>query len=87
MNIGNRERPDHKDDNDIHVEWRGGKKAWFVTRRGHLTGMGSYRLRHHAMAFARAVAFSRHVEMIVHDLNGLVTRHQRAALTYPASLD
>ena len=75
-----------KSDHDIHVE-RGESEAWHVTRGGHRTPVGSYRLRDHAMAFARAVAFNRHVEMVVHDINGCITRYQRASLTYPTSLD
>jgi uncharacterized protein DUF2188 len=71
---------------DIHVG-RGESGAWLVTRGGQRTELASYRLRDHAMAFARAVAFSRHVEMIVHDLNGRGTLHKRASLTYPVSLD
>jgi hypothetical protein len=39
------------------------------------------------MAFARAVAFSRHVEMLVHETDGRITRHKRASLTYPISLN
>jgi hypothetical protein len=74
-----------KCDDDIHVG-RGENKSWLVTRGNQRTELASYRLKNHAMAFARAVAFSRHAEMIVHDRDGRSTRHQRAALTYPTSL-
>jgi hypothetical protein len=72
-------------DNDIHVG-RSENKYWLVTRGGQRTELGSYRLKDHAMAFARAVAFNLHVEMIVHELYGHNTRHHRASLTCPTSL-
>ena len=75
-----------KRDDDIHVE-HDESGAWHVTRGEQRTSVGSYRLRGHAMAFARTVAFSGHVEMIVHEINGRIARHQRASLTYPISLD
>jgi hypothetical protein len=70
---------------DIHVV-RGADEAWLV-KRGKMPLSSSYRVRAHAMAFARAVAYSARADMIVHDLSGAKTRHTRASLSYPVSLD
>jgi hypothetical protein len=48
--------------------------------------MARYTVREHAMAFARAVAYSRHAEMLVHENDGRIVRHARSSLTYPISL-
>jgi len=61
--------------------------SWLVSRGTRRLPVRAFRLKAHAMAFGRALAFNRHVEMIVHDLDGRSTRHQRASLTYPTSLD
>jgi hypothetical protein len=71
---------------DIHV-MRGPGKAWIVAHGGQFLVSANYRLRAHAVAFARAVAFGAHADMIVHDLGGRSTRHTRASLSYPTSLD
>jgi hypothetical protein len=72
-------------DTDIHVG-QGENKAWLV-QQGQLPNLASCRLKDHAIAFARAVAFSRRVEMIVHEINGRALRHARPSLTYPVRLD
>ena len=79
-------RMSFKSDEDVHVE-RDESEAWHVTRGGQRGPVSGFRLRDHAMAYARAVAFNRHVEMIVHGINGRIMRYQRASLTYPVSLD
>ena len=71
---------------DIHV-LRGPDEAWMVAQSGQFLASTNYRRRAHAMAFARAVAYSVHADMIVHDLGGRSTRHARASLSYPTSLD
>lgn len=71
---------------DIHVV-HGPGEAWVVKRGGQIFASSSYRLRAHAMAFARAVAFGAHADMIVHDRSGIRTRYGRASLSYPTSLD
>ncbi len=71
---------------DVHVA-RGPKTTWLVRRGSQPAELVSYRLKAHAMAFARALAFSTGVDMIVHDLDGVVTRYSRASLTYPTWLD
>lgn len=71
---------------DIHVV-RGPGKGWMVVQDGRSFASANYRLRAHAVAFARAVAFGARADMIVHDLGGRRTRHTRASLSYPTSLD
>jgi hypothetical protein len=73
-------------DIDIHVK-RGPGGAWKVAKGEHLLASANYRLRAHAIAFARAVAYRAHADMVVHDLGGRTTRYQRASLSYPVSLD
>lgn len=60
---------------------------WFVACGAERPVLGSFRLKEHAEAYARALAYSRHVEMIVHPAGGGTVRHARASLTYPTSLD
>lgn len=71
--------------NDIHVS-QDRCKTWLVTERGRRSEFARYRMREHAMAFARAVAYGRHVEMVVHESDGSVVCHARTTLTYPTSL-
>lgn len=86
MNIGRSERSRNNPDAYIHVG-RGEDEAWLVKKGHQNSAIASYRLKYQAMAFARAVAFSRGVDMIVHDRDGHATRHHRASLTYPTRLD
>lgn len=72
--------------NDIHVK-RSKRELWEVIQGNTATILASYRLKGHAMALARAVAFNGRVEMIVHDIDGGTTRHARASLTYPTLLE
>jgi len=71
---------------DIHVV-RGPDENWLVKQGTILLASASYRVRAHAMAFARAVAYGAHADMIVHDLSGATTLHTRASLSYPVVLD
>lgn len=71
---------------EIHVELHE-DKAWHITRGRQRQHIDSYRLKDHAMAYARAVAYGLHAELISHDANGCVTRHERASLTYPVCLE
>jgi hypothetical protein len=77
---------DHAEARDIHVV-RGPGEYWLVRQDGQILASSSYRVRAHAMAFARAVAFQVHADMIVHDRCGVRTRYGRASLSYPTSLD
>lgn len=71
---------------DIHV-LRGPGDGWRVRQGDEFVSSANYRLRAHAMAFARAFAFSSHADMIVHGRGGLRTRHAHASLSYPTTLD
>ncbi len=71
---------------DIHVR-RDEHNRWSVAVGATRSAPGTYRFRAYAEAYARALAYSRNVEMIVHEHPGRTTRHARAALTYPALLD
>ena len=71
---------------DVHVV-RGPGQLWTVAQDGQIATSAKYRLRGHAVAFARAVAFAAHSDMIVHEPTGCSTRHLRASLSYPTSLD
>ena len=48
--------------------------------------MARYRMREHTAAFARAIAYGRRAEMIVHEIDGSVVRRARSTLTYPTLL-
>lgn len=71
---------------DIHVHLDVFRR-WVVDTGTGRPALGSYRHRVYAMAYARALAHSRHTEMIVHEATGGTVRHARATLTYPARLD
>ena len=60
---------------------------WFVACGAERPVLASFRLKDHAEAYARALAYSRHVEMVVHPAGGGMVRHARASLTYPTFLD
>ena len=70
---------------DIHVS-QDRSDTWLVVEHGTRSEVARYRVRAHAMAFARAVAFGRRVEMVVHENDGSIVRHARTSLTYPTSL-
>jgi len=71
---------------DVHV-LRGPDRLWMVAQEGQPSASTSYRLQAHAMAFARAVAFAAHADMVVHEPADRSTRYPRASLCYPTSLD
>ncbi len=85
MIIGGRRRGPLSNSN-FHVGIGLGE-VWVVTRHGAAVSATRYRLKCHAMAFARAMAFRSDVEMIVHELDGHMVVHQRPSLTYPIALD
>jgi hypothetical protein len=74
------------DANNVHVGLDFDER-WFVARGAERPVLASFRLKSHAEAYARAVAYSRHVEMVVHPACGGTVRHARASLTYPTFLD
>lgn len=72
---------------EIRVGWLSERRAWTVTHGDKSLSPGSFRRRAYALAFARAIAASRAVEMVVRDANGEVTRHAPETLSYPRKLD
>ena len=71
---------------DVHVI-RGHGQRWTVAQEGQIATAANYRLRSHAVAFARAFAFAAHADVIVHELAGHSTRYTRTSLGYPTLLD
>ncbi|MDQ8698234.1 DUF2188 domain-containing protein [Hyphomicrobium sp. LHD-15] len=74
------------DGRDIHVV-RGPNGSWLVKQGVNRLSAPSYRIRAHAVAFARAAAHGSRSDMIVHDISGLQTRYSHASLSYPSALD
>jgi len=48
--------------------------------------LARYPSQNGAMAFARALAYSRHVDVVVQQQDGSSSRHAGASLTYPRDL-
>jgi hypothetical protein len=69
----------------IHVTQRDTK--WSV--RGGRPGscLLTFRLKPHAVAYARAVAYSRKLALFIDDRNGVAVRQSSSSLTYPVFLD
>jgi hypothetical protein len=61
--------------------------SWIVTQRQPHRALKGFRQRGHALAFARAVAFSRHAPLFVQALDGTRTQQRASSLTYPVCLD
>lgn len=65
----------------------GPDRAWTVTREPHRRRMLSFEVKSHAIAFARAVSFSRKLTLFVDDAYGVAIRQSPASLTYPTILN
>ena len=90
MNTHRREPGAHRrahEIHEIHVGWKSEARAWMVTHGDRPLAPGCFRRQAYAVAFARAVAYSRDAEMVVSDANGGVTRYGRETLSYPTRLD
>ena len=68
---------------DVYVS-EGAGGDWVVSK--HPRTLARYEHLHGAMAFARALAHSRRVEVVVERQDGSDTRHAGASLTYPHDL-
>jgi hypothetical protein len=68
---------------DVYVS-EGAGGDWIVSKRAR--SLARYENLHGAMAFARALAHSRRVEVVVERQDGSSTRHAGASLTYPRDL-
>ena len=69
--------------NDVHVVQRE-TGDWVVSNRKRT--LASYQFLYGAMAFARALAYSRRVGVVVQEQDGSRTRHAGASFTYPRDL-
>lgn len=65
----------------------GPDRAWTVTREPYRRRMLSFDVKSHAIAFARAVSFSRKLALFVDDAYGVAIRQSPASLTYPTILN
>ena len=68
--------------NDVYVVQ--GVSGWIVSNRERT--LACYQSQHGAMAFARALAYSRHVAVVVQPQDGSSARHVGASFTYPRDL-
>jgi hypothetical protein len=65
----------------------GSERAWTVIREPHQRSMLSFDVKSHAIAFARAVSFSRKLTLFIDDAHGVSVRQSPASLTYPTVLN
>jgi hypothetical protein len=61
--------------------------AWAVFRGSRGLVLLAFRLKTHAVAYARAVSFSGQLRLFVDDKCGIAVRQSSASLTYPRLLD
>jgi len=61
--------------------------SWLVSQGTRRLPMRAFRLKAHAMAFGRALAFSRRAGLYVYGPDGCATQQARQTLTYPITLD
>ena len=69
--------------NNVYVV-QGVSGDWVVSNRKRT--LARYQSQHGAMALARALAFSRRVDVVVQQQDGSSSRHAGASLTYPRDL-
>ena len=69
--------------NDVYVV-EGASGDWVVSNQKRT--LARYQSQHGAMAFARALAYSRHVDVVVQQQDGSSSRHTGATFTYPRDL-
>jgi hypothetical protein len=72
--------------NEISVS-RANNGSWLVSQRRPNRALQTFRLKVHALAFARAVAHSRGAPLYVHDVGGTRSQECPGSLTYPVRLD
>lgn len=66
---------------------KGPERGWAVVREPHRRSMLSFEVKSHAIAFARAVSFSRKLTLFIDDPSGVSIRQSAASLTYPTILN
>jgi hypothetical protein len=65
----------------------GPESAWMVLRGPHRKSVLSFKVKSHAVAFARAVSFSRKLTLFIDDRCGVAIRQSPTSLTYPTVLN
>jgi hypothetical protein len=70
----------------IHVTKRHAA-SWSVRSGERDLCLLTFRLKPHAVAYARAMAFSRKLTLFVDNRNGVAVRQASSSLTYPVFLD
>lgn len=61
--------------------------AWAVFRGSMGLALLAFKLKTHAVAYARAISFSRKLSLFVDDKYGTGVRQSASSLTYPRILD
>lgn len=70
---------------DVHIK-QNSRGMWQVTG-GNIRGRYRFTSHDHALAYSRALANSKQVDLYVHQQNGEVVQQSVASLTYPITLD
>jgi len=70
---------------DVHIQ-QNSSGSWQVTG-GSMRGRYRFTSRDHALAFSRALANSKRVDLYVRLQDGAVVRQETSSLTYPETLD
>lgn len=65
----------------------GPERVWTVLREPETRQLLSFMIKSHAIAYARAVAFSEKVTLFIDDGRGVGIRQSAASLTYPTQLN
>lgn len=73
--------------NDFIRVTRRSDGAWAVFRGSRRLALLAFRLKTHAVAYARAISFSLKLSLFVDDKCGIGVRQSSASLTYPRILD
>lgn len=64
-----------------------GELRWSVLSGPRAISLLTFKLKSHAIAYARAVSFSGRLTLFVDDENGMAIRQDSETLTYPRVLD
>lgn len=61
--------------------------AWTVTSGPPCGNVKDFRVKTHAVAYARALSWSLRSNLLIDDAHGQPVRQSRASMTYPVQLD
>lgn len=70
----------------IRVSQRG-EMQWSVLRGPRAISLLTFKLKSHAIAYARAISYSSQLALFVDDEHGMAVRQDAATLTYPRLLN